>query len=135
MAVGSLAYTSATELGRLLRERQLSPVELVDAILERVERVGPAIGAFLFNQTGHPAASVACGFTSDGLPVGLQIVGRWYAEPLIPRAAACFEAAQPWARYEPPLEGSDTSHEKPDDRPSRACTPIGTLSPEQVVSA
>jgi Asp-tRNA(Asn)/Glu-tRNA(Gln) amidotransferase A subunit family amidase len=59
---------------------------------------------YLFNQTGHPAASVPCGFTSDGLPVGLQIVGRWYAEPLILRAAACFEAAQPWAQRTPNVE-------------------------------
>ena len=69
---------------------------------------------YLFNQTGHPAASVPCGFTREGLPVGLQIVGRWYAEPLILRAAACFEAAQPWAQHRPPL---DCSREKPDDRP------------------
>ena len=59
---------------------------------------------YLFNQTGHPAASVPCGFTRDGLPVGLQIVGRWYAEPLIPRAAACFEAAQPWGELFPPID-------------------------------
>jgi len=59
---------------------------------------------YLFNQTGHPAASVPCGFTGDGLPVGLQIVGRWYAEPLILRAAACFEAAQPWGQATPEID-------------------------------
>jgi Asp-tRNA(Asn)/Glu-tRNA(Gln) amidotransferase A subunit family amidase len=59
---------------------------------------------FPFNQTGHPAASVPCGFTSEGLPVGLQIVGRWYAEPLILRAAACFEAAYPWAYHYPEID-------------------------------
>jgi aspartyl-tRNA(Asn)/glutamyl-tRNA(Gln) amidotransferase subunit A len=59
---------------------------------------------YLFNQTGHPAASVPCGFTSQGLPVGLQIVGRWFAEPLILRAAACFEAAQPWSQQIPPID-------------------------------
>ena len=50
-----------------------------------------------FNLTGQPAATVPCGFTSEGLPVGLQIVGRWHAETTVLRAAACFEAAQPWA--------------------------------------
>jgi aspartyl-tRNA(Asn)/glutamyl-tRNA(Gln) amidotransferase subunit A len=33
-----------------------------------------------FNLTGQPAATVPCGFTSDGLPVGLQIVGPWHAD-------------------------------------------------------
>jgi Asp-tRNA(Asn)/Glu-tRNA(Gln) amidotransferase A subunit family amidase len=57
-----------------------------------------------FNLTGQPAATVPCGFTSEGLPVGLQIVGRWRADTTVLRAAACFEAAQPWAARRPPLE-------------------------------
>jgi aspartyl-tRNA(Asn)/glutamyl-tRNA(Gln) amidotransferase subunit A len=56
-----------------------------------------------FNLTGQPAASVPCGFTSDGLPVGLQIVGRWRDEATVLRAAACFEAAQPWAAIRPSI--------------------------------
>ena len=57
-----------------------------------------------FNLTGQPAATVPCGFTSEGLPVGLQIVGRWHADSTVLRAAACFEAAQPWAQHRPPLD-------------------------------
>ena len=57
-----------------------------------------------FNLTGQPAATVPCGFTSEGLPVGLQIVGKWHAETTVLRAAACFEAAQPWAEARPPLD-------------------------------
>jgi Asp-tRNA(Asn)/Glu-tRNA(Gln) amidotransferase A subunit family amidase len=57
-----------------------------------------------FNLTGQPAATVPCGFTSEGLPVGLQIVGKWHAETTVLRAAACFEAAQPWAQHRPPLD-------------------------------
>ena len=56
-----------------------------------------------FNLTGQPAASVPCGFTSDGLPVGLQIVGRWRDEATVLRAAACFEAAQPWTGIRPSI--------------------------------
>ncbi len=56
-----------------------------------------------FNLTGQPAANVPCGFTADGLPVGLQIVGRWHADGLVLRAAAGFEAIQPWASRRPPL--------------------------------
>jgi aspartyl-tRNA(Asn)/glutamyl-tRNA(Gln) amidotransferase subunit A len=58
---------------------------------------------FPFNMTGHPAASVPCGFTRDGLPVGLQIVGRRFDDALVLRAARAFEEAQPWAQHRPPL--------------------------------
>ena len=56
-----------------------------------------------FNLTGQPAASVPCGFTKDGLPVGLQIVGRRFDDVTVLRAAACFEKAQPWAGKRPPI--------------------------------
>jgi aspartyl-tRNA(Asn)/glutamyl-tRNA(Gln) amidotransferase subunit A len=32
----------------------------------------------LFTMTGHPAISLNCGWTGDGLPIGLQLVGRWH---------------------------------------------------------
>ena len=56
---------------------------------------------FPFNVTGQPAISVPCGLTAAGLPVGLQIVGGWHADSLVLRAAACFEAARPWAALRP----------------------------------
>lgn len=56
---------------------------------------------FPFNFTGQPAASVPCGFTAEGLPVGLQVVGRRYDESLVLRAAAAFEAAYPWVDRHP----------------------------------
>ncbi len=56
-----------------------------------------------FNVTGQPAASVPCGFASDGLPVGLQIVGQWRDDVSVLRAAAAFEQARPWARVAPEL--------------------------------
>ncbi len=49
-----------------------------------------------FNLSGHPAATMPCGFTSDGLPVGLQLVGRMGEDALVLRAAAAFEALRPW---------------------------------------
>lgn len=51
---------------------------------------------FPFNLTGQPAASVPAGFTGEGLPVGLQIVGRHLDDAGVLRAAAAFEAARPW---------------------------------------
>ena len=51
--------------------------------------------------TRQPAASVPCGLTRGGLPIGLQIVGPLYAEPLVLRAAYAFEQTQPIRR--PPI--------------------------------
>jgi amidase len=45
---------------------------------------------------GLPAISVPCGVSRDGLPVGLQLVGRRRQEASVLRAAAAFEAAAPW---------------------------------------
>ena len=53
--------------------------------------------------TAHPAASVPCGFTADGLPVGLQIVGRHRRELEILQLAHAFEEANPESRRKPPL--------------------------------
>jgi aspartyl-tRNA(Asn)/glutamyl-tRNA(Gln) amidotransferase subunit A len=55
-----------------------------------------------FNLTQQPAASVPCGFTAAGLPVGLQIVGPMHADALVLRAARAFEAARPWPMPEAP---------------------------------
>jgi aspartyl-tRNA(Asn)/glutamyl-tRNA(Gln) amidotransferase subunit A len=54
-----------------------------------------------FNLTGQPAASVPCGFTRDGLPIGLQIVGRRFADATVLRASAGFESVRPWAQHRP----------------------------------
>jgi aspartyl-tRNA(Asn)/glutamyl-tRNA(Gln) amidotransferase subunit A len=55
-----------------------------------------------FNLSQQPAASVPCGLTAAGLPVGLQIVGPMYADALVLRAARAFEAARPWPLPEAP---------------------------------
>jgi Asp-tRNA(Asn)/Glu-tRNA(Gln) amidotransferase A subunit family amidase len=57
-----------------------------------------------FNMTGHPAASIPCGFTADNLPVGLQIIGRRFAESTILKVSAAFERIRPWADKKPALE-------------------------------
>lgn len=58
---------------------------------------------FPYNLTGQPAATVPAGFTDDGLPVGLQIIGRRLEDALVLRASAAFETASPWAHRWPPL--------------------------------
>jgi aspartyl-tRNA(Asn)/glutamyl-tRNA(Gln) amidotransferase subunit A len=58
---------------------------------------------FPFNLTGQPAATVPVGMTSSGLPVGLQIVGRRFADRTVLAASAAFEAAQPWVERRPAI--------------------------------
>jgi aspartyl-tRNA(Asn)/glutamyl-tRNA(Gln) amidotransferase subunit A len=56
-----------------------------------------------FNLTGVPAATVPAGFNSEGLPVGLQIVGPAFHDHIVLRAAAAYEQAAPWADQRPSL--------------------------------
>ena len=49
-----------------------------------------------FNLTGQPAASLPCAWTADGLPIGLQIVGKRFDDLTVLKAAAAFEEAKPW---------------------------------------
>ena len=44
-----------------------------------------------FNMTGNPAGSVCAGFTADGMPVGLQVIGPQHADVAVLRAIAAFE--------------------------------------------
>lgn len=59
--------------------------------------------SYPFNFTGNPAATVPCGFTAAGLPVGLQIVGRRFADLTVLQASRAFEQIRPWADKRPPL--------------------------------
>jgi aspartyl-tRNA(Asn)/glutamyl-tRNA(Gln) amidotransferase subunit A len=54
--------------------------------------------SYPFNMTRQPAATVPCGMTGIGLPIGLQIVGPLYAEDRVLRAARAFETTQPQRR-------------------------------------
>lgn len=58
---------------------------------------------FPLNMTGQPAASIPAGFTADGLPIGLQIIGRHLDDALVLKASACFEKAHPWIQRKPPV--------------------------------
>ncbi len=55
------------------------------------------------NVVGHPAASIPAGFSADGLPIGLHIVGRMYDEETVIAASAAFEKARPWIDKRPPV--------------------------------
>ena len=59
--------------------------------------------SYPFNFSHNPAASAPCGFTDSGLPVGLQIVGKRFADLTVLQAARAFEQARPWADRRPAI--------------------------------
>ena len=69
--------------------------------------VEPFAGAFPFtypiNMIGYTAASVPCGMSSEGLPIGLHVLGRPGDEATVLAASAAFERARPWAHMRPPV--------------------------------
>jgi len=65
---------------------------------------------YVFNLTQQPALSVPCGFTGDGLPVGLQIVGPRHADALVLRVGQAHQAATDWHRRRPTLLDPSFKH-------------------------
>ena len=58
-----------------------------------------------FNVSGHPAASVPCGFTADGLPIGMQVIGRSFDEATVLRVADAYQRVTDWHTRRPPSLG------------------------------
>ncbi len=81
----------------------------------------------IFNLTHAPAASIPAGFTRDGLPVGLQIVGPRFADLLVLQASAAFEAFRPWGDVKPDLAAQSNGFVqrlRSGCRPSRSHSPF-----------
>ena len=58
-----------------------------------------------FNLTGQPALTIPCGFTTSGLPLSLQIVGKPFDEATILQIGHAYEAQTAWHQHRPPLDG------------------------------
>ena len=68
---------------------------------ERFQRLGGFTQAY--NVTGQPAISAPCGFTSHGLPIGLQVAGRWWDEQTVLNVAYAFQIETEWHKHRPDL--------------------------------
>ena len=119
------AYYKAQKLRTLLREQVLSALEEFDVLVlpagistaplvesvpgiqskehaanglaGRISFTGP------FNLSSVPALSVPCGFSQAGLPMGMQIVGRPFAEEMVLRVAHSYEQNTDWHTRRPPI--------------------------------
>ena len=60
--------------------------------------------SYPFNMSWNPAATVPCGFTKEGLPVGMQIVGRRFDDLGVMQASRAFERIMPWADKRPKMD-------------------------------
>lgn len=58
-----------------------------------------------FDFSGSPTISVPCGFTADGMPISLQLVGRHLGEPALIAAGQAYQQATSWGTRRPPLAG------------------------------
>jgi len=73
------------------------PVALVDTPEGLRARAAPL--TMLANLCWNPAASVPAGLSREGLPVGLQIIGRQHADEIVLRVSRLYEQARPWPRF------------------------------------
>ena len=125
MVTPAQAYNKAQKVRSLLRQEILSALEEVDVLAlpagigaaplvesvpgvqskeqsmanlkARISFTGP------FNLAGVPAICVPCGFTESGLPLGIQVVGKPFAEETLFRVAHAYEQATDWHTRRPPI--------------------------------
>ncbi|OGB00587.1 MAG: amidase [Burkholderiales bacterium RIFCSPHIGHO2_12_FULL_69_20] len=70
--------------------------------MDPVSLLGWTPFSYPFNLSQQPACTIPCGLTSDGLPIGLQLVGTMFGDAMVLRAARAYESIRPIAR--PPLD-------------------------------
>jgi aspartyl-tRNA(Asn)/glutamyl-tRNA(Gln) amidotransferase subunit A len=115
-------YAKAQKARTLIRrdfERAFEKVDLIATPTSPIpafpigSRTGDPLAMYLadvltlaVNLAGVPGLSVPCGFTEKRLPIGLQLIGRWFEETVLLRAAAAFEARTDHARQKPPAFSS-----------------------------
>ena len=101
----SLALTLKGGALLLLPGSPCVSVPLTDSMATGERPFDPVLGKGLamFNDAGVPALSVPCGFTSQGLPAAIQLVGLWDDEPQVFRTAIEYEQATGWWKHWPAI--------------------------------
>jgi len=118
----AVAYIAAKELRERIRERLRSIQQDLDLLaLPTIAIVAPSLDVYTatqvgeeglkartrrtspFNLVGQPALSLPCGFSSQGLPIGLQLVGRDFEESCVLRAGHAFQLRTDWHLRRPPV--------------------------------
>jgi aspartyl-tRNA(Asn)/glutamyl-tRNA(Gln) amidotransferase subunit A len=115
-------YIVALEVGKAVRERVNQALSSVDVLATPVvpfltaeaartakaqpHTGGGAVFTAPFNLTGHPALSIPCGMSAEGIPIGLQLVGGAGGESDLLAVAAVYEHATPWHTMHPSLEAT-----------------------------
>jgi len=116
------AYYKALKLRELLRQETLEALENFDLLVTPTAGVAaqkiepdptidsqksagrtPWLLTAAFSLANVPAASICCGFTSDGLPIGIQIAGRPFEEGKILNLAYAYEQANEWRNRKPQI--------------------------------
>jgi Asp-tRNA(Asn)/Glu-tRNA(Gln) amidotransferase A subunit family amidase len=124
-------YQRSLQLRNLLRNQVLEACERCDVLLSPYQAAPPPriadtkrpltskaqaldeIRNFSFSTAapiaGIPAISIPCGFSQDGLPIGLQIMAKRFDEEAVFRAAHAYEQETPWQAMRPPVGNFSTS--------------------------
>jgi len=115
-AVSAADYIDALRLRARLTHRTLAAFTGIDAVLtvssmdpacriddaEACARAYPRQARQPFNVTGQPALAIPAGFTEDGLPLSLQLVGHPWQEAMLYRIGQAYERATGWVERHPP---------------------------------
>ena len=111
------AYYKAQKLRALLREQVQEALQRYDVLVsptigvpaQKAQGLGtesarrrPYLLTYTFNLANAPAVSVPCGFSTEGLPIGLQIGGRPFTEETVLKVAHAYEQNTPWHTMRPP---------------------------------
>jgi aspartyl-tRNA(Asn)/glutamyl-tRNA(Gln) amidotransferase subunit A len=119
------AYYKAQKLRALMRQQILEALQAVDVLvlpsgpvtarpvetvpgIQSKEQMAAGLAGRIsftgpFNLAGVPALSLPCGFSSENLPMGLQIVGRPFAEDMVMKVAHAYERNTDWHTRRPPI--------------------------------
>jgi aspartyl-tRNA(Asn)/glutamyl-tRNA(Gln) amidotransferase subunit A len=100
--------TVPTVAPRLLTDRSRTPAHEAESRRTLTQFTRP------FNLSGQPAVALPCGFSSDGLPISLQVIGRPLEDELVLQIGHAYQRATDWHRRRPPVSEIVGGSQAPD---------------------